>query len=183
MRNLINILVLFVTLTTFGQDREFLDYVNTYRVKNGVKAVKWDYTIAEKSAHQVDTLIKSVVGDTVYIFHNQKGGWENVAYLGGLGACDGFDKFLDEYYDLPPFDPVNVTDTIKYIKLGIIFMWSESKGHNDNMLKESHKKAGCDTHIYNIHFVDNKKTLLGKTYILKFNPSLVSKTFGVINFE
>jgi hypothetical protein len=193
MRNLITIVFVFVSIFTFGQDRELFDYVNTYRVKNGVDAVEWDYTIAEKkSGPHVDSLVskKSGTGDTTYIFHSENGGWENVVYVGGVGSeknsTKEFNTFLNKYYNIEPYDPYTV-DTTKintYVKLYMVYCWSESKGHNRAMLMKSHKIMGADTVIEDFTFKDNKITLLGVTKtITSFDPCYEGLSFGVINFE
>tara|TARA_R110000803_G_scaffold180212_1_gene242627 strand:+ start:106 stop:678 length:573 start_codon:yes stop_codon:yes gene_type:complete len=190
MRNLINILVLFVTLTTFGQDVELFDYINVYRTKNGVGVIKWDSTLCDKSVSHVNTLNESISGDTVRVFHSDGFSWENVVHVGGMGANikddnKNFNIFLSKYYDVEEYDP-NTVDTTKvesYIKLYMVYSWSKSQGHNKVMLMKSHKKGGCDTSIKDVHFVDNKVTLFGVTKYTKFNPSYSSLSFGVITFE
>jgi len=191
MRNLIKYIILFISISTYGQDKELFGYVNVYRVANHVRAVEWsDKLTEERSTFQIDTLVrkKKETGDTTFIFHNPKGGWENVVWVGLITSSLGFDVFLDKYYGLPAFNVHEHVDVIKYIKIHMVYMWVLSPKHNKNMLKKNHKYMGADTSIKDIRFRDNKvnKIMFGQSKTKHFDseePGYLTISFGVINFE
>jgi len=186
MKNLIKYIILFISISTYGQDKELFGYVNVYRVANHVRAVEWsDKLTEERSSYLINLLItkKQETGDTSYLFHNPKGGWENVALIPKLVSEKGFDVFLDKYYDTPPFNPTTLVDTNKYIKLYLVYMWVLSPKHNKNLLNKSHKYMGADTSIKDVKYQDNKRTMFGKTTTYTTKPFLDMTTYGVINFE
>jgi uncharacterized protein YkwD len=160
-----------VSLFSFGQDKEMFDYINTYRIKKGVKELKWSKDLSKISESHNDSLVSK---DSLY--HSGTDTYENCA--GGNIWCTpitpnelkGFNDFLEKYYEIV-FDPLDTTDFNKFIKLHVIYMWTKSHNHNKNILRSDVKYGSVAIYIGDFTFIDNKKevTLFGVTKKVTFD--------------
>lgn len=186
MGKFITIILVFVSFLTFGQDKEMFDYINTYRIKNGVKSLKWSNDLSKISTSHNDSLVSK---DSLY--HSGTDTYENCA--GGNIWCTpitpnemkGFNSFLNKYYNIT-FNPMDTTDFNKFIKLQVIYMWTKSHNHNKNILRSDVKYGSVAIYINNYIFIDNKKevTLFGVTKSVVFNeisPHYKGTVYSTLN--
>ena len=192
MKKMIKYIILFISLSVYGQDKELFDYINTYRVANHVKSLEWsDKLTEERSVVHIDNLVRKEkeTEDTTFLFHNPDGGLENIVFIGGLcsrkNSIKGFNVFLNKYYNFGSYDPYNLDTNMleRFIKLNMIYLWSTSPGHNKTMLMESHRYMGSDTSIKDFRFQDNKFFGVVTKSSELFDTNYQGVAFGVSNFE
>lgn len=186
MRKFITFILIFVSIFTFGQDREMFDYINTYRVKNGVKKIKWSNDLYEISKTHNDSIVSK---DSLY--HSGTDTYENCAGSSKWttsitpSRLKDFNKFINKYYGLT-FDPKSTTDVDKFIKLSVIYAWTISVNHNKIMLKKDLKWGSIETHISDVTFVDNVVVKYGKTIkfsnISPYYKVKVYTTFNMLDY-
>jgi hypothetical protein len=174
-----------MSIMTFGQDKEMFNYINTYRVENGVDKLRWSKDLYVISKEHNDTLVSE---DSLY--HSKTNTYEN---CGGSStwttpvtptSLKEFNKFIDKYYNVT-FDPNDTTEFNKFIKLSVIYAWSNSDGHNKNLLRDI-KYGSVSTYVGEFTYIPNTKTvsLLGKTAVHKFDgilPYYVGVVYSTFN--
>ena len=117
---------LFSQINDIKTDKQLFEYINIYRVKNGVKPLKWSdelYTISKNhnlKLHQEKSL-----------YHSKTNTIENLLTNSGVFTndpnYDEFNKFCKEIYNIN----IDIKDTNKIVNVGllqVVFQWSKSYG-------------------------------------------------------
>lgn len=194
MRNLTIIFLLipgflFSQINNIKTDKQLFEYINIYRVKNGVKPLKWDVELYKISVKHNDYLYnenKNLYGYT--ISHSHTNTYENVHVSTGIGGDDtcfvDFKRFCLEYYDFI----VDLEDPTKYktmIMLSVIYDWDHSKNHKINLLTDNKGKGSVSIYISDKIKLQNNKypdfkggfiqVTKEKTVLVKNNSTFNSK--------
>jgi len=165
------LLFLLITTTTFAQDTLLFEYVNKYRVANGVKSLKFDSHL-----HNISKLNTYNMGLNDSLMHSGTDTYECATRQFSLAPTqadlNSFNKFLKDYYNDSYSEPIGGTDNpiiIDYILLYVIYSWHSSPAHRDVMLSNDVSIGSCNISLGPITYKANYKTIGGqKVFFKKF---------------
>jgi len=164
-------LLLLIATSSFGQDSLFFEYVNDYRLANGVEALEFDSEL-----HKVSKLNTFNMELNDSLMHSGTDTYECATRLFSLAPTqvdlNSFNKFLETYYGESYTAPLGDNDdpaVIDYTLLYVVYSWDSSAQHRAVMLTEDATIGSCNIDLGDINFKANYKTIGGqKIYFKKF---------------
>jgi hypothetical protein len=186
MKFIITVFITLLTLFSVAQDKELFNYINQYRVGNGLDEIKWDNKLSELSITQNKKIV-----DSDSLFHSRKNTYENLVKSEGiphdLKLESKFKKFCKKYfnYDYSFKKDVKTEELHKICKMYIVFMWDNSKNHRDNLLRDEIVKGSVDSYISSdFEVVSNTITIGGVTKTFSNTPSHYKiKFYATLNMD
>jgi len=180
------VLFLLITVSTFGQDSLLFDYVNEYRVANGVVPLVYDSELHIIS--KVNT-INMFLNDS--LMHSGTNTYECVTRQFTLASTqsdlDSFNKFLGDYYGDSYSAPLGGTDDpsiIDYALLYIVYSWHSSPPHRGVLLSKDVSVGSCNVRLGEITYKSNYKTVGGKKfYFNKFISHFKIDAIATLNLN
>jgi hypothetical protein len=185
MKRVISVLMVLLTTLSFAQDKELFDFVNIYRVKNGVNKLSWSDELCEisKSQNKIITESDSLSHSHTHTYEVCVGGPNSATPITNKELIS-FNNFLSNYYKLQ-FSPENVGDSLNvFIKLHFVYKWSISPSHNKIILLPGLEYGSVDSFIGDLKLVDNKLKIGGQ--VIKSNkiiPNYKGKTYATFNLK
>lgn len=157
------VLFLLIASTSFGQDSLLFEYVNQYRVANGVAALEYNAELQEISENNTQAMI---INDS--LMHSGTNTYECATRIFSLaptqGDLDGFNVFLKKYYNDSYKAPVGNDDpsTEDYILLYVVYSFHSSPAHRAVMLSDDAVIGSCNVSVGDVTFTPNYKVIGGK---------------------
>ncbi len=162
---LITILIL-ISLTTIGQDKQLFNYINEYRVVNNKKQLKWSDKLVKISIGQNNKNIKDKS-----LSHSQHNSYENC--LMGVNIASSrieqkdFIKFTKKYfnYKYDVHSDITKEELLNLTKMYMVYLWHTSPKHKDNLLRVGVEYCSAESYIAdNFDFFDGSFKVNGKIY-------------------
>jgi len=176
--------LLLISPQSFAQDKELFDFVNDYRIANGVKAVEWDEGLYEISKANTAEM---VTNDS--LMHSGTNTFECAVRDFTLTPTEtsrvSFESFLSKYFDLDyPKPPCAEEDVIKFILLYVVYAWHSSPDHRKVMLADDVDGGSTSINIGDISLKKNYKTIGGKiVFLKKFITQYEVNHFATLNLS
>ncbi len=181
MKYVLLIFLSVLTLLSFGQDIEFMHYLNAYRKHNGKETLTWSPTLGKISS---DQNFNNELQDS--LSHSHMG--SEIATMGTcLPACkatkDDFIAFLKSEIGIEYKEPTTNREVARLVKIYAIYMFHKSPKHK-KILLGNYKNVGYHFIIKDINYVSNTVTIGGETVELKkFMSYYEVKFFFVVNLQ
>lgn len=179
-------LFLLITTSTFGQDSLLFEYVNQYRVANGVKALEYNAELQEISESNTQAIIAN---DS--LMHSGTDTYECATRLNTLASTDAdlnaFNIFLNTYYNDSYEAPIGDNDdpaVLDYTLLYVVYSFHSSPEHRKVLLSKDATIGSCNVNIGRTDFKANYKTIGGqKVYFNKFISHYQIDVVATINLN
>jgi len=177
MKKILTTILILISLTTIGQDKQLFNYINEYRVVNNKKPLKWSDKLVKISIGQNSKNIKDK--SLSHSYHNS---YENCLMGHTIASSKveqkDFIKFVKKHfnYKYDVYNSMSHEELLKLTKMYMIYIWHISPGHKENLLRDDVNYCSAESYIGDdFKFFESNLKVNGKTYVYK----KISTHYGV----
>jgi hypothetical protein len=169
MKKILTTILILISLTTIGQDKQLFNYINEYRVVNDRKPLKWSDKLVKISIGQNNKNIKDKS-----LSHSSHNSYENCLMGATIASSKveqkDFIKFTKKHfnYEYNVYNDMPHEELLNLTKMYMVYIWHMSPGHKDNLLRYGVNYCSAESYIGNdFKFFDGGLKVNGKTYTYK----------------